>query len=214
MSYSKCPEQDFEGKAIFRAISAENLEELLELLVRGKMGAWYAKLSPSDEIFKINKKMEKLDVDSVTSHLIQKYVKDGNNHPAKDFPHLFNREFPDGVLTYEWSKGMGNGTGLLRVLKDPKVRRARSSDGQRSGSSLLVWIDVFFIDQMSKNVPVELAISQEFYILSENHLVAGSLTLLKRGWCLWELGLRAHAKRESLIIGEIAAEVIAGCFVK
>ena len=58
MSYSECPEQDFEGKAIFRAISAENLEELLELLVRGKMGAWYAKLSPADEVSESTRKWQ------------------------------------------------------------------------------------------------------------------------------------------------------------
>lgn len=175
------------------------------------MGAWYAQLSPTDKIFEFIKKKEKLDVESVTSHLIQKYVKDGNNHPAKDFPHLFNEEFPDGVLTYEWSKGMGKKRGLLGVLNDPKVQQARSSDGKRTGGSLLFWIDCFFIDQMSKNVKVELAISQEYYILCKHHLVAGSLTLLDRGWCIWELGLRAHSKKSSLIIGELAAKVRPGC---
>jgi hypothetical protein len=64
----------------------------------------------------------KLDVDSITSHLLQKYVKDGCNHPAKDFPHLFSKEFPDAVLTYEWSKGMGNDNGLFGCPKRPKTR--------------------------------------------------------------------------------------------
>ncbi len=171
------------------------------------MGVWYAGLSPDDKIFEGKKKMKNLDVESVTSHLIQKYVKDGNIHPAKEFPDLVNTEFPDGVLTYEWSKGMGWETSLLGVLYDPEVQRAQSSDRQRSGCSLLVWIDVFFIDQLTKNVKVELAILQEYYMLCNHHLVAGSLTLLKRGWCIWELGLRAYAKKKLLIIGEIAAEV-------
>ena len=196
---------------IFRSISCQNLEALLENLVEGKLGEWYANLSPTDEFFHDKKKLDKLDVESVTSHLIQKYLKDGNNHPAKDFPHLFNNKFPDGVMTYEWSKSMGKERGLLGVLNDPKVQRARSSDGRRTGGSLLVWIDVFFIDQMSKNVKVELAISQEYYILCENHFVAGSFTLLSRGWCIWELGLRAHSKKISLIIGELAAKVGPSC---
>eukprot|EP00291_Cryptomonas_curvata_P005708 CAMPEP_0172198658 /NCGR_PEP_ID=MMETSP1050-20130122/28220_1 /TAXON_ID=233186 /ORGANISM="Cryptomonas curvata, Strain CCAP979/52" /LENGTH=350 /DNA_ID=CAMNT_0012875525 /DNA_START=353 /DNA_END=1405 /DNA_ORIENTATION=- len=170
------------------------------------MGIWYEKLNPSDEIFKLNKKKKKLDVNSVTSYLVQKYVKDGNNHPAKDFPRLFNKEFPDNVLTYEWSKGMGNEKGLLGVLKDQRVQRALSSDRKRTGGSLLVWIDVFFIDQLSKNVKVELAISQEYYILCENHIIAGSITLLDRGWCVWELSLRAHSKKNSLVIGELEAK--------
>jgi hypothetical protein len=203
--------QDDAGQGIFMSISIENLELLQKNLVDGKMGAWYAELDPSDVIFKVNKKERKLDVDSLTSHLVQKYVKAGNNHPAKDFPHLFSQHFPDGVLTYEWSKGMGNNKGLLQVLKDPKVQQARSSDGKRTGSALLVWIDVFFINQMAKKVVVELAISQAYYILCENHIIAGSFTLLDRGWCIWELGLRAYSKKSSLIIGELEAKVWPGC---
>ena len=110
-------------------------------------------------------------------------------------------------LTYQWSMDMGNENGLLRVLKDPQVQQAWSSDRKRTGSSLLVWIDVFFIDQLSKNVVVELAISQEYYILCENHIVAGLPTLLERGWCLWELCLRAYSKKNSLIIGKLEVKV-------
>ncbi len=58
-------------------------------MVNGKMGTWYEQLDPSDEIFKINKKKTKLAVDDVTSHLLAKYVKDGSNHPAKDYPDTF-----------------------------------------------------------------------------------------------------------------------------
>jgi hypothetical protein len=170
------------------------------------MGEWYVNLDPSDKIFEKKKKREKLDLESVNSHLFQKYLKDGHNHPAKDFPDLFNEEFPDDVLTYEWATSMGN-EGILKVLKDPKVRKTRSSDGKRTGGSLLFWIDVLFIDQLSKKVKVELAISQEYYILCENHIVAGSSSLLNRGWCLWELGLRAYAKKNSLMIGNMPAKV-------
>jgi hypothetical protein len=58
------------------------------------MGIWYKKLDPSDEIFKINKKAEKLDVEGFTSHLLAEYLKAGNNHPilissVKTFPTVF-----------------------------------------------------------------------------------------------------------------------------
>ncbi len=178
------------------------------------MGTWYEKLDQSDTIFEFNKKESKLSVEGVTSHLVAKYLKDGNSHPAKDFPYLFNQDFPDGVLTYEWSLGMGREKGLVRVLNDSKVLQARSSDGKRTGGRLLVWIDVFFIDQMSKKIKIELGISQEYYILCKNHIVAGSKTLLDRGWCLWELGLRAHSKQDSLIIGNLEAKVGPGCFLE
>ncbi len=199
-------EQENAWNGKFRSISIKNLEKLLVKLVEGKMGEWYAKLDPSDKIFERKKKREKLDLESVNSHLFQKYLKDGNNHPAKDFPDLFNEEFPDNVLTYEWSTSMGK-DGILKVLHDRNVRQTRSTDGKRTGGNLLLWIDVLFIDQLSKRVKVELAISQEYYILCENHIVAGSSSLLNRGWCLWELGLRAYSKKNSLIIGNVQTKV-------
>jgi hypothetical protein len=176
-------------------------------MVNGKMGVWYEKLDPSDRIFEINPKKEKLDVESFTSHLLAKYLKNGNNHPAKEYPDLFSQDFPDCVLSYEWSLGLGKKKGLVRVLNDLRVLRARSSDGSRTGGRLLVWIDALFIDQLSKNIRVELAISQEYYILCTHHIVAGSYSLLDRGWCLWELGLRAYSRQDSLIIGQLQEKV-------
>jgi hypothetical protein len=176
-------------------------------MVNGNMGTWYAKLHPSDEIFEVNKKLEKLEVDGVTSHLLARYLNDGNNHPAKDYPDLFSKEFPDGALSYEWTLGFGNKEGLVGVLNHPKVQQARSEDGKRTGGRLLVWIDIFFIDQMSKNIKVELAISLEYYILCWLHIIAGSNSLLDRGWCLWELGLRAYSRKDSLIIGKLQEKV-------
>jgi hypothetical protein len=185
----------------------ESLPVILEKMVNGEMGAWYKRLPSTDDL----KKTEKLDVECVTSHLLAKYLKDGNNHPAKDYPDLFSNGFPDGVLSYEWSFGLGKG--LVKVLNDPKVQQARSSDGKRTGGRLLVWIDAFFIDQLSKNIKVELAISQEYYILCSLHIIAGSDSLLDRGWCLWELGLRAYSGKNSLIIGKLQEKVkMPSCF--
>ncbi len=61
---------------------------------------------------------------------------------------------------------------------------------------------------------MELAISQEYYVLCENHVVAGSSTLLNSGWCLWELCLRAYSKKKSLIIGKLDVKVGMGKFLK
>ena len=171
------------------------------------MGIWYKELNPLDKIFETNKKTEKLDVEGLTSHLLAKYLKDGNNHPAKDYPDLFSKDFPDGVLSYEWSLGLGTKKGVVQVLNDSKVQQARSSDGKRTGGRLLVWIDALFIDQLSKKIKVELAITQEYYILCWLHFVAGSDSLLDRGWCLWELGLRAYSGKVSLIIGKLQEKV-------
>jgi hypothetical protein len=196
-----------QGSNEVKSMPIESLPILLEKMVHGKMGAWYEQLYPSDEIFKDNKKNSKLGVENVTSHLFAKYLKDGNSHPAKDYPDLFSKEFPDGALSYEWSLGLGGGTGLVVVLNDLKVQRARSEDGKRIGGRLRVWIDCFFIDQLSKKIQVELAISQEYYILCGLHIIAGSKSFLNRGWCLWELGLRAHSGKKSLVIGKLPEKV-------
>ena len=68
----------------------------------------------------------------------------------------------------------------MLVLNDLKVQHAKNEDGKRTGGSLRVWLDCFFIDQLSKNIQVELAISQEYYILCWLHIIAGSDSLLDR----------------------------------
>ena len=196
-----------QGSNEVKSIPIESLPILLEKMANGNMGTWYEKLNETDEIFKVKKKKLKLVVDDITSHLLARYLKDGNSHPAKDYPDLFSKDFPDGVVSYEWSLGLGGEGGLVRVLNDPKVQRARSMDGKRAGGHLRVWIDCFFIDQLSKKITVELAISQEYYILCCLHIIAGSNSLLNRGWCIWELGLRAHSGKESLIIGKLQEKV-------
>ena len=88
-------------------------------------------------------------------------------------------------------------------------------------------IDVWFIDQNSREIVKELAISQEFYCLCDQHLVAATLDcclvaatpecckddtdILDRAWCLWELSLRAYARQRSQIIGKLKVKVSASC---
>ena len=54
---------------------------------------------------------------------------------------------------------------------------------------------------------MELGVAQEDYSLCLLHIVAGSDSLLRRGWCLWELGLRTHSGNESLISGSLGFKV-------
>ena len=169
-------------------------------MVSGLLGQWYFDQDKST-----------LDVESVTSHHLRAYLLAGNNHPANDYPDLFSKEFPQAVLTYEWRLGMGTVSKILsdpavqnhpQLLRDPAVRRE-----EKDKANPRVWVDILFIDQLAKNIPVELGVAQEYYILCILHVVAGSETLLRSGWCLWELGLRAHAKEKSLIIGLLEKKV-------
>lgn len=165
------------------------------------MQDWYYKLPDSDPLFDndtFKKKKPPLGVELLTSHLLRAYILAGNTHPAKAFPQHFSEDFPQGVLTYEWSSSMQK---VLDVLKDTRVQEVCG------GSKLLFWIDILFIDQSSKNIPVQLAIAQAYYIKCRWHIVAGSLSLLDRGWCIWELCLRARAGKESLIVGLLCKKV-------
>jgi hypothetical protein len=175
---------------------------VLHKLVAEDMGAWYQ-----------NAHKKKLDVEQVDSHLLQQYLRDGNYHPAKQYPDLFSTNFPDAVLTYEKSRSMGPRRGILGSLKDPRVQEAQSSDGKRTGCCLLVYINVFFNDQLCKSSKLELGISQEYFMLSYIHIVVGSPTLLDCGQCLWELGLRSYAGKDSLVIGELLAKVRTACLL-
>ena len=178
----------------------EDFETLLTNLVDGPLGAWY-----------LRKKDSRMSVKEVTSHMLREYLLDNNEHPAKVFTGFFSAEFPQAVLTYEWKMGLSSVSDVLQdpkvlnhpdLLRDPKVRR-----GRNGMANPRVWVDILFIDQLAKNIPVELGVAQEYYILCIVHIIAGSQTLLQRGWCIWELGLRAHAKKESLIIGLLAYTV-------
>jgi hypothetical protein len=195
--------QDEDGRPLYKSIHVEDLPELLTQLVSGPLGQWYLEI-----------RNEPLVESNVTSHLLRKYLLAGKNHPARDYPHLFSREFPHAALSYEWKVGMLDVSNVLRdalVLNHPELLQnkdvRRGKDGKANPR---VWIDIFFIDQMSKNIRVELGIAQEYYILCILHVVAGSGSFLTRGWCLWELGLRAHAKKESLIIGSLGCTARVG----
>ena len=180
-------------------------------MVSGSLGKWYLEVPNSNQVFKNHPKKFRLEVGDVTSHLLREYVLQGNDHPAKDYPDLFSEEFPQAVLTYEWKASMSD---VSKVLNDPQVhnhpkllRDQNVSRGRNGKANPRVWVDILFIDQLARNIPVELGVAQEYYILCLLHIVAGSNSLLRRGWCLWELGLRAHSKKESLIIGSLGFQV-------
>ena len=188
-----------------RSISIENLDALLFHMVgryglNGPLKTWYQALDPSDKLFEFDRKIPHLSVEHVTSHMVAAYLKSGegqrNTHPAKTHHKLFEKRRANAVLTYQWKTSM---KALLKLIKDSGIPLDTTS-----------WIDVWFIDQNARNIPVELAISQEYYMLCPLHLVAASneeLDVLDRAWCIWELSLRAHAKKKALIMGNLKAKV-------
>jgi hypothetical protein len=189
--------QDEKGQLLYESIHVDDLVELLTQLVSGPLGQWY-----------LETRKTPLAESDVTSHLLREYLRAGNRHPARDYPGLFSTKFPHAALSYEW-KGMLDVSNLnvLRnplVLNHPELVRSNDVYRERDGKAdPRVWVDIFFIDQTSKNIRVELGIAQKYYISCSLHIVAGSESLFTCGWCLWELGLRAHAKKGSLIVGSL-----------
>ena len=119
-------------------------------------------------------------------------------HPAKQYPDLFSTLDPEVAVTYIWSMGLDEEKGLLSLAKG-------------RDENLRIWLDVLFIDQLSTNIPMNLAKAQEVYGLSPQHWVFGTPTLLTRGWCLFELCLRANQNEGSLILGDLGNTVRTQC---
>ena len=192
--------QDESGQPLFRSIHVDDVTELMTLMVSGTLGHWHMDFKKSEISFEV-----------VTSHLLREYFQAGNNHPARDYPKFFSMEFPQAALSYEWRLSMLDVANVLTnplVLDNPTLLADETVCRRRDGkANPRVWIDIFFIDQLANNIPVELGVAQEYYMLCILHIVAGSTSFLRRGWCLWELGLRAHARKESLIVGSLGNTV-------
>ena len=194
---------------------------LLDKLAKGKMANWYNEWkSPGHNVpdlterkvedldyvfnhFKRVKNVSALKCEDIDSKLIRAYLIAGNQHPAKDpeTRDLFSKDEPVLGLTYEWSLGLSKNNGVSKRLMDRQLLDKIREDDP------LFWIDVLFIDQLSKNITMDLAKAQGIYIKCKFHAVLGSLTLLQRGWCLFELCLRHHVQKPSLLIGAVEHKV-------
>jgi hypothetical protein len=213
-----------QGDATVRSISLQNLEKLLEILVDGEksvspgpLKTWYRGLDETNIFFKdtsnggekYRPKEKELNVDHVTSHLVAAYLKAEekgkggykNKHPAKlqSCLCLFSKERAKAVVTYQWKQSLGGKKGLLQMIRDAGI----SPDTE-------LWVDVWFIDQNCREITKELAISQEYYRLCGQHLIAASgddSDVTDRAWCLWETSLRAYENKKSQIMGKLKVKV-------
>lgn len=169
----------------FKSISLRNLKLLLQCL-----GETMSASSAEVNSYWIRNHLRGFEEEVGTTIIIVPKIK----HPAKQFPDLFSVEDPDVAVTYTWKTGLSEENGLLSLAK-----------GQ--DENLKIWLDVLFIDQLSTNIPMNLAKAQEVYGLSPQHWVFGTNELLTRGWCLFELCLRASQKNRSLILGDLGDKV-------
>ena len=137
---------------------------------------------------------------NVTSNDIRQYLLAGEAHPARLFPQCFSKLDPVAAITYEWRLSLSE---VLSFLNPAQVSRCGSRFRWAVPTEmrvLRVWIDVLFIDQLSDDIAGSLAEARRVYANAPFHLALATETLLTRAWCLFELAVRRHALRETLLV--------------
>ena len=145
-------------------------------------------------------KEKNCDISSIDSSKIQEYLQAGNPHPATLFPYCFSFCAPVAAITYEWSLNMKDILSFINIAQIIKCSKRYGMMVPLDMSSLYIWIDVFFVDQQSKDVIAALELSDGVYSNAHFHLALGTKTLLTRAWCLSEYAVRFGAGGKTLVL--------------
>ena len=139
-------------------------------------------------------------ISNLDSSKIQEYLKGKNPHPATLFPYCFSFCAPVAAITYEWSLNMKDILSFINVAQIIKCSKRYGMMVPLDMSRLFIWIDVFFVDQLSPNVIAALELSDRIYSNAYFHLALGTETLLTRAWCLSEYAVRFGAGGKTLVL--------------
>ena len=137
---------------------------------------------------------------NIDSNKVQEYIKDGQEHPAIEFYYCFSCREPDAAITYEWSLTFEE---ILSFLNPRQLIRCSMKYKKMIPfhlDRLYIWIDVFFVNQLSENIAAALELSDKKYMKSRFHLALGTETLLTRCWCLSEYAVRFGASKRTLVL--------------
>ena len=151
-----------------------------------------------------------LEPDTISSNHIRAYIKDKEPHPAALFPQCFSSEPPLVAITYEWRLSFKE---ILTYLNPVQVGRCGSKwgvDVPTSMAKLRVWIDVFFIDQLSNDIASLLQESRRVYEEAAFHLMLVTPTIFTRAWCLYEFAVRRMVSKETLVLESTQTELCQG----
>ena len=132
-------------------------------------------------------KSRALDKNLITSKHIREYLLAGGAHPARLFPGCFSRSGPVAALTYEWRLTFGDVLSFLNAIQIRETNAQHGCSIPTSMAHLLVWIDVFFIDQLCADIASNLLLAQRVYAKSQYHLALATSTVCTRAWCLFEV---------------------------
>jgi hypothetical protein len=138
-----------------------------------------------------------INADELTSHQVAKYFRDNNIYPhtcdallpesywpsdpfddSVKMPmrlcDLFTNNPPEIVITYTWTMPLMKVVHLLTT------------------HDFAIWIDIFFVNQNSKDIIAELSHANDIYSNSKWHLCV-SVDIIDRCWCVFELYVRIKA---------------------
>ena len=145
-------------------------------------------------------KSRALDKNKISSNHIRSYLLEGNAHPARLFPDCFSILAPLAALTYEWRLTLGDVLSFLNPIQVRECNRQHGCAIPTSMAELLLWIDVFFIDQLAKDIAGNLLLAQRVYRDALFHLALATSTVCTRAWCLFEFGVRRQAGRLAITL--------------
>uniref|UniRef100_A0A7S0MJ49 Uncharacterized protein n=1 Tax=Cryptomonas curvata TaxID=233186 RepID=A0A7S0MJ49_9CRYP len=146
-----------------------------------------------------------LDKNRISSTHIRDYLFSGGTHPARLFPDCFSFTEPIAALTYEWRLTFGDILSFLNPIQIGECNDQHHCSIPAAMASLFVWIDVFFIDQLSTDIASNLLLAQSIYTDTPFHLALATSTVCTRAWVLFEFGVRRAAGKESILLKSLLA---------
>ncbi len=145
---------------------------------------------------------------ALNSEHLREYLRSQKKHAKGVFGDLYSDTEPVAALTYEWTLSFND---ILGFLSAPQIRECNACHPKcepipEDRQELTLWMDIFFVDQNSMDMPRELLSMEDKYCKARFHLVLGTATVSMRAWCLHEIGVRCKASKISHLLKSVNHE--------
>ena len=144
----------------------------------------------------------------LNSNDLREYLRRQGVHAKQVFGDLYSDEPPKAALTYEWTLSLNE---VLDFLNAPQIRECNRNHpgGEQIPADmreLTIWMDIFFVDQNSSDMPGQMVMSEGKYSGTLLHLVLGTATVGTRAWCVHEVGVRCRAGKRCHLVKSVYHE--------
>ena len=116
-------------------------------------------------------------------------------HPKAE-PHNqkhYQTKNPDVAISYTWGIDLRRQLPVFFEQLFERFREINFIFSRAEFDRLTFWLDIFFVDQNSKNLALDLNEAQKTYRDARMHVFFLFRDPLSRGWILFEIGVRAWA---------------------